>query len=347
MNRKSLLGLVVLTVFFALVGLWQAEQDMPGENTAAPQTGEADGTAARAAESLRFVRWEHPQQLFSAQVPQGWYVEGQIDPQGLDKGAFMIRGFAPDGRAMFTFAHNWLWFMEYQYGPYRPGTATLESLVVPGLAQNLPRLNLSQIRVAYVSPNRSFQVTNPDTGMPLRGDQGSLGLLARNGAGEILAGSLLGETLYIPMPGTPGLWSLRIFSGGIAPNTPTDQAAIQAIQQRLADSLELSPEFRRIWGDAHQRTVESMRVYSQDMDRAFGGYLASLRRESASPGQSPEEKWAEMMRGGHYENDDRTGERHWVGNDYQYWWKNDQGHLTGNNTGQPPADHGNWYPIRR
>jgi hypothetical protein len=135
MNRTSLLGLLALVVAFALYGIWeesrnaapeppgQAAVDVPAEATGglAKLFGVGDGAAAA---RVDFTRWTHPQGLFSAEVPAGWRIEGQVAPQGLDKGAFMLQGFAPDGRAMFSFAHNWLWFMEYQYGPYRPGHAT-------------------------------------------------------------------------------------------------------------------------------------------------------------------------------------------------------------------------------
>jgi hypothetical protein len=344
MNRKPVLGLLAVVAFFAVIGIWKGDTEGAG-------AGAEDGGSSRAfdmagdASRVDFVRWQHPRGLFNAEVPQGWRIEGQIDPQGLDKGAFMIRGFSPDGGAMFAFAHNWQWFMEYQYGPYRPGSTTLESLIVPGLVQNLPSMKLSQVRVAYVGPNKRSQVTDPLNGLPLLADQGSLGLLARNGKGEILAGTLLGETLYMPVPGSPGLWSLRIFSGGLAANRPTEQDKILAIQKRVFESLELSPEFMQAWGDAHARTVESMRTYSRDMERAFGGYLESTRRNSAS-GKDPNEEWAEMMRGGHYEHDDRTGERYWVNNDYRHWFKNDRGILVGNNTGQPPDTQHNWYATQ-
>lgn len=353
MNRKTVLGLLLLVAAFAVIGILEQENGQAGPD--APGIGESvDGGeeggssflfgSSRAAQ-VDFVRWRHPQGLFSAEVPTGWRIDGRIDPQGLDKGAFMIQGYSPDGRAMFSFAHNWQWFMEYQYGPYRPGRATVESFVVPNLAGNLPQMGLRDIRVTYRSGNKSYQIPNPDTGMALRGDKGTLGLLARTGRGDILAGTLMGETLYIPMAGSPGLWSLRLFSGGLAPATSADQAAIRAIQTRLVDTLELSPEFMRAWSQAHHHTMSLMREYSREMDQVFERYLSSTRRSASQAGKDPMEGWAEMMRGGHYENDDRTGEQHWVGNDHKYWWKNDRGEIAGNNTGQPPVNGDNWYGM--
>jgi hypothetical protein len=43
---------------------------------------------------------------------------------------------------------------------------------------------------------------------------------------------------------------------------------------------------------------------------------------------------------------ERTGEEHWVGNNYEGWWKNDRGEITGSNTGAPPANNNNWHPLR-
>ena len=35
----------------------------------------------------------------------------------------------------------------------------------------------------------------------------------------------MGETMYTVLPGTPGLWRLRLFAGAIAPAEPRVQAA--------------------------------------------------------------------------------------------------------------------------
>jgi hypothetical protein len=360
MNKKAVLGLLALVAVFALIGIWEESAetgpDAPGPGPAgarAAPPGEGAGMFGRlsrlvgaddATPAVSFIRWQHPQGLFSADVPAGWRIEGKIDPQGMDKGAFMIQGFAPDGRAMFSFSHNWNWFMEYQYGPYRPGHATVESLVLPNLSRNLPQLKLSGVRVTYRGPNTSFQLVNPLTGLPLRTDQGTLGLLAMNAQGEALAGTLMGETLYMPVPGSPGLWGLRLFSGGLAPADSASQAAIQAIQAKVVESFEPSAEFLRTWQQSHKHTVDRMRDYSRQMDRVFERYLSSTRR-SSSASKDPMQGWAEMMRGGHYERDDRTGEDHWVGNNHKYWWKNDQDVIVGNDTGQPPYDNGNWHPL--
>ena len=307
-------------------------------------------TAARDAApqgpASRYVRWQHPQGFFSAEVPAGWRVDGQIDPQGLDKGAFMIQAFAPDGRSMFSFAHNWLWFMEYQYGRYRPGHATVESLVLPNLPQNLPRMGLANVRVTYRSANTPFQMANPQTGLPIRTDRGTLGILAIRGDGVAVAGSLMGETLYIPMAGTPGLWGLRIFAGGLAPATAADQAAVRAALARAFDTLRVSAQFQQIWQQAHAQTVQRMQEYSRQMDQVLK-IMGSIRESRARRSKDPMDGWAEMMRDGHYESDARTGEQYWVGNDHRYWFKNDQGRVVGNNTGTPPADNSNWHPLAR
>jgi hypothetical protein len=296
-----------------------------------------------AAAPPRFVRWTHPQGLFSAEVPAGWRVEGMVAPEGLDKGAFLIQASAPDDRAMVSFAHNWLFFMEYQYGRYRPGSETVETLVLPSVPRNWPVV--SELRVTYRGPNAQAVVTNPATGLPLRMDAGTLGLLARTARGEVLAGTAMGETLYMPVPGTPGLWSLRIFSGGIAPADEGAQAEMREIQERLVASLELAPGFVEAWSQAHRQTTERMRRYSADMDRVFSRYLASTARSTSSR-KDPLEGWAEMMRGGHYEDDERTGEQHWVGNNHTSWWKNQQGEIVGNDTGQAPVGPDAWHLLR-
>jgi hypothetical protein len=348
MNKKALLGLALLLAAFAVIGVLEQDGDDPSAEAAeAADRAAAPERAGAPAAQVRFERWQHPQGLFSAEVPAGWRIEGQVDPQGLDKGAFMIQGYSPDGRAMFSFAHNWLWFMEFQYGPYQPGLATVERQVLPRLPANLPQMGLRDIRVVYRSANRGQTLPNPATGMALRGDRGTLGMLAMTGRGEVLAGTLLGETLYMPVPGSPGLWSLRIFSGGLAPANSADQAMIRAIQARLVETLQLAPEFMQAWSQAHQHTVGLMREYSREMDRVFERYLSSTRRSTAAADKDPMEGWAEMMRGGHYEQDDRTGDQHWVGNNHQHWWKNDRGEIHGNNTGQAPANGDNWYGLHR
>jgi hypothetical protein len=64
--------------------------------------------------------------------------------------------------------------------------------------------------------------------------------------------------MYIPVPGTPGLWRLRLFLAGIAPTDPQNQAAIQAIQQRIFSSLKLSPQFMQLWKQGFQHSMELM-----------------------------------------------------------------------------------------
>ncbi len=54
-----------------------------------------------------------------------------------------------------------------------------------------------------------------------------------------------------------------------------------------------------------------------------------------------------MMRGGHYERDEGTGEDHWVSNNHKYWWKNDRGAIFGNDTGTPPLHQGNVHALTR
>jgi len=144
-----------------------------------------------------------------------------------------------------------------------------------------------------------------------------------------------------------GLWSLRIFSGGIAPASSTEQAAIRAIQRRLVDSLQLAPGFVDAWNQAHRHTVRLMRDYSRQMDRVFERYLTATRRSNGREGKDPMRGWAEMMREGHYDHDERAGEERRVGNNNDYWWKNDQGVIHCNNTGAPPVDGSNWYGLAR
>ncbi len=183
----------------------------------------------------------------------------------------MIEGFSPNGDAMFALAHNWLSFMEAQYGRYRPGAATLETLVIPDMPKTVP--GLREIRTVYRGPSERTVLPNPASGMSIQTDRGVLGLAGYSRAGQPVAGSALGETLYIPVPGTPGLWRLRLFVAGIAPAQAERQAEISAIQRHVFQSLQLSDQFKKLWQEGFQHSVQIMQEYSRDMDRVFDSYL--------------------------------------------------------------------------
>jgi hypothetical protein len=335
LKNKAIVALGFVAGGFALLGA------IEGEPGAAP--GPADAVAAPADIGVGFVRWKHPQGLFSMDVPAGWRIDGRIGA-ALDQGQFLIEGRSPDGSAMFAIAHNWQSFMEFQYGRYRPGTATLESLILPQLPQHNP--GIRQLRVAYRSANQRVALRTPGTGLPIQIDKGLVGLLGYGASGRMIAGSALGETLYIPVPGTPGLWRLRLFVAGIAPAEAQRQVEIQAVQRRAFDSLQLSPEFMRTWQEGAAQSAKAMREYSRDMDRIFSRYLVSAGR-SSSGRRDPLQGWSEMMRGGHYETDPSTGSQHLVANDQRYWFKNDQGEIRGNDTGDVPAPQDNWRLLTR
>ena len=290
---------------------------------------------------LRFTRWTHPSGLFSTDVPEGWRVDGALG-DAMDLGQFRVNADSPDGRSHVSFAHNWLSFMEFQYGPYRPGAATIESLVLPGFLQ---QQRVSESRVVYRSANRRISMPS-QIGVPIPFDAGTVGFLMRRGDGGYSAGTAMGETMFIASPGTPGLWRLRLFAAAVAPADAPSQAAARAAATRLADGLELSPQFHQLWNEGFQQTQQQMRAYSQQMDRVFSGYLRSAARSSSrSSGRDTAEDWATMMRGGQYAEDESTGERYWVTNERESWWVNDRGAVVGSDTGAPPAVNENWKPL--
>ena len=290
---------------------------------------------------LRFTRWTHPSGLFSTDVPEGWRIDGALG-DAMDQGQFRINADSPDGRSHISFAHNWLSFMEFQYGPYRPGAATIESLVLPGFLQ---QQRVSQSRVVYRSANRRISMPS-QIGVPIPFDAGTVGFLMQRADGGYSAGTAMGETMFIASPGTPGLWRLRLFAAAVAPADAASQAAARAAATRLVEGLELSPQFHQLWNEGFQQTQAQMREYSAQMDRVFSQYLRSAARSSSrSRGRDTAEDWATMMRGGQYGEDETTGERYWVTNDHDSWWVNDQGRVVGNSTGAPPADNSNWRPV--
>ena len=77
-----------------------------------------------AATRLRFTRWKHPSGLFSAEVPEDWVVDGAIG-DAMEQGPFRLNATSKDGRSTISLGHNWVSYMEFQYGPYQPGAATI------------------------------------------------------------------------------------------------------------------------------------------------------------------------------------------------------------------------------
>ncbi len=307
---------------------------------------EKPGLAARSAEAaesnLKFVRWEHPSGLLSIDVPAGWRIEGEIGT-ATDLGQFKIQGYSPDGRSLFSLAHNWLSFMEFQYGPYRPGHGTIEAFVLPEFLKREGGYAAS--RVVYRSRIQRVIVRNRYTGLPTPFDAGVLGFLLQRNDGGFSAGTAFAETTYIASPGTPGLWRLRVFTAAIAPAEDGAQQDIRTVLDRAVRSLKLSKEFFALWHQAHDRTVKQMRAYSAQMDRVFSRYLASVGRSSSRNGRDPLDGWAVMMRGGQYAVDETTGEQYWISNQWKYWFVNDRGELVGNDTGEVPTNGGNWRPV--
>jgi len=260
----------------------------------------------------------------------------------MDLGQFKIEATSPDGRSFVTLAHNWLSFMEFQVGPYRPGNGTVETFVLPAFVQSNP--TFSGGLVVYRGANQHVVMTDPYSGMGIPFDGGTLAFLLQRTDGGIEAGTAYGETLYIASPGTPGLWRLRVFAATYSPGDAAAQCMSRGALDRLVASLELSPQFFSLWNQAHDRTVQQMRSYSQQMDRVFSGYLESMRHDSD---RDPLQGWSEMMRGGAYAADDETGEQYWVGNDHDHWFVNDRGVVVGNDTGDVPTHDDNWRVLRR
>lgn len=301
--------------------------------------------SAKAAEGKReFVLWQDPRGLLRVEVPAGWKIDGAVGP-AMDLGQFKVQGFSPDGRSLFSFAHNWLSFMEFQYGPYRPGHATIESFVLPQFLQEHPEY--TQVRIVYRSPNRRLLMPNPMTGMGIPFDHGLLGLLLQRSDGSFSTGMAFAETVYIPSPGTPGLWRMRLFAAAVAPADEVSQRTIRGVLDRVVSSLKLSEEFFALWHQEHARSLEHMRTYSAQMDRVFHHYLRSAGRSSSKKGGNPLDGWATMMRGGEYAENPKTGEQYWVSNDHEHWFVNDRGDVVGNDTGEVPTYGENWHPLTR
>lgn len=334
---QQALAIAVAAAGVALIAL--AGRTEPTEASTAPSPAATEAGAATP--QLRFTRWTHDSGLFSTDVPAGWRIDGALG-DAMDQGQFRINAVSPDGRSHLSFGHNWLSFMEFQYGPYRPGAATIESLVLPAFLQEQ---RVSDSRVVYRSANRRISMPS-QTGVPIPFDAGTIGFLMRRGDGGYSAGTAMGETMFIASPGTPGLWRLRLFAAAVAPADSASQNAARAAMTRLVDGLELSPQFHQLWNEGFQQTQQQMRAYSQQMDRVFSGYLRSAARASARSGsRDTAEDWATMMRGGQYGEAEGTGDSYWITNERSSWWVNDQGIVHGNDTGAPPADNSNWRPI--
>lgn len=336
--KPVVLGVGVVCAVLALIGflIEDGQVDEEGGGPAAV-SGESSASA-----QLRFVSWSHSSGLFSTEVPDGWRVDGQLG-DAMDQGQFKIEATSPDGGTFVTIAHNWLSFMEFQYGPYRPGHQTTEALILPSFLQSQPAYVGG--RVVYRSKIQRIAMPNPTTGMTIPFDSGTLGFLLQRADGGISSGTAYAETMYIAVPSTPGLWRLRVYAAAIAPAEADSQAIARAALDRIFGSLDLSPQFFRLWNQAFQHTAEQMRSYSEQMDRVFSRYLQSAGRSIS--GKDPLEGWATMMRGGEYAEDDTTGEEYWVGNDSDYWYVNDRGDVVGNDTGDVPTYSGNWRLLRR
>lgn len=336
-GAAMLVGLAGVAIL--AVGGYLAADGRDGD--AGAPTAETAAARDQAASQLRFTRWTHPSGLFSTDVPQGWRVDGALG-DAADQGQFRINADSPDGRSHVSFAHNWLSFMEFQYGPYRPGAATIESIVLPGF---LKEQRIAESRVVYRGANRRTSMRS-EMGASIPFDTGTIGFLMRRPDGGYSAGTAMGETMFIASPGTPGLWRLRLFAAAIAPAEPGAQADARASMARMVEKLELSPQFMELWSRAFQQTQTQMREYSRQMDRVFSEYLRSAARSSSrAGGRDTAEDWATMMRGGQYAEDTSTGERYWVSNERSSWWVNDRGTVVGSDTGAPPAVNENWKPL--
>jgi hypothetical protein len=288
----------------------------------------------------RFVRWSHPSGLFSTDVPEKWVVDGALG-DAMDQGQFRINATSPDGRSLISLGHNWVSYPEFQYGPYLPGAATIERLLLPDF---LKQQRYTASKIVYRTRNKRVSMQT-EIGLPIPFDSGTLGFLLTRSDGSYAIGTAMGETMYIQSPGTPGLWRLRLFATAIAPAASGPQADARAALERATSRLELSPQFFALWNQAFAHTQQQMREYSRQMDRVFSRYLQSAAR-SAKPGsRDSAEDWATMMRGGQYGENEETGERYWVTNDNKDWWVRDDGTVVGNNTGAPPAVNENWRPL--
>ncbi len=297
--------------------------------------------AERSEPGLRYVAWSSPDGMMHTRVPAGWRVTGSPG-MAPDLGQFRIEATSPDGRSYFTLAHNWLSFMEFQYGRYQPGAATVERIVLPQFLQSQP--GYRAVRVTYRGAARRVNMpTSLGFAMPF--DSGTLGFLLERHDGGFTAGTAFAETNYIASPGTPGLWRLRLFAAVLAPADDASQAQAREAVTTAFESLELSPQFFQVWNAAFQQTQRQMREYSAQMDRVFSRYLRSAGASASASGKDPLDGWSKMMRGGEYGENQETGESYWVSNDHDYWWVNDGGDVFGNDTGDVPLNRGNVHPL--
>lgn len=309
------------------------------EAAATPGRDAGQGTAPPTSR-LRFTRWKHASGLFSADVPEGWTIDGAIG-DAMDQGPFRLNATSADVRSVISLGHNWVSYMEFQYGPYQPGAATIERLLLPDFIR---RQGYTASRIVYRTRNRRVSMPS-EIGVPIPFDSGTLGFLLTAPDGSYSAGTAMGETMYIASPGTPGLWRLRLFATAIAPATAPAQADVRAALDRATSTLDLSPQFFALWNQAFTHTQQQMRDYSRQMDQVFSRYLQSASRSTAGSRRDSAEDWAGMMRGGQYGENTETGERYWVTNDSANWWVSDNGTVVGNNTGAPPAVNANWKPL--
>lgn len=257
------------------------------------------------------------------------------------QGPFRINATSRDGRSLISLGHNWVSYMEAQYGPYQPGAATIERFLLPDF---LRQQGYTASKIVYRTRNQRVSMPS-EIGVPIPFDSGTLGFLLTGRDGSFSAGTAMGETMYIQSPGTPGLWRLRLFATAVAPATSQGQADARAAPERATARLELSSQFFALWNQAFAHTQQQMREYSRQMDRVFSGYLQSAARSSGRGGRDGGEDWATMMRGGQYAENTETGERYWVTNDKKGWWVSDNGTVLGNDTGAPPAMNENRRPL--
>ncbi len=340
--RWLALGVLVagaaLTVWTA--GRDQAASPLDDEEVVDAAVPAADAPLqARAA--VAFRRWQDPTGQISADLPAGWTIDGGLGPDR-SLGQFRIQAESPDRRSLITLGHNWVSFMEAASGPYQPGPATVERFLLPDF---LRQRGSTDARVVYRT--RVQRVSMPTAiGMPIPFDSGTIAILMTDAQGRYSVATTFAETMYIPVPGTPGLWRLRLFATAVAPAEAQAQADVRAALDRANASLDLSKAFFDEWNQAAEHSRRQMQEYSRQMDQAFSGYLQSMRR--ASPGgtrRDTAEDWATMMRGGQYGEDPETGTRVWITNDQSNWWINDRGVVAGNETGAPPASNDNWRRL--
>lgn len=302
------------------------------------------GVELNAQRAIKFIPWEDPGGLFKAEVPDGWSITANIDPNNIAMGAFLIQGSSPDQQSIITFAHNWSCYYEYYYGHYRPGNSTLETIVLPGIPDALPQFQIGNIMVTYRSGNQSFTITNPYTGMPIRGDHGTLGVYGISKGGNPIAGSLSAETMFVPVSGTPGYWCLRIFMGEMSFEGAYREYN-KAVLQHFIETFEPSPRFIDAWNQGFEQTVASMRQYSAQVDRITRDYIR--RPNDPASKKSVFDNYSEMTRGGHYEKHPGTGEDYYVSNDYNHHWVEPNGTIHSNNTGTMPQGYVGLTKLQR